>query len=68
MERDRFSQQLKQLEIDLNTLANNVGFFGSSRGAQSLIQGVNLQMEKLKVQIDQLKAKLKIIDTQEEIN
>jgi hypothetical protein len=68
MERDRFSQQLKQLEIDLNTLANNVGFFGSSRGAQSLIQGVNLQMEKLKVQIDQLKAKLKIIDTQEEVN
>jgi hypothetical protein len=68
MERDRIAQHLKQLESDINTLANNVGFFGSSKGAQSLIQGVNVQMEKIKIQIDYLKAKLKIIDSQEEIN
>ena len=48
--------------------ANNVGFFGSSKGAQSLIEGVNAQMEKIKIQIDYLKAKLKIIDSQEEVN
>ena len=35
---------------------------------QSLIQGVNVQMEKIKVQIDYLKEKLKIIDSQEEKN
>lgn len=68
MERDRCAQHLKQLESDINTLANNVGFFGSSKGAQSLIEGVNAQMEKIKIQIDYLKAKLKIIDSQEEIN
>ncbi len=68
MERDRLAQHLKQLESDINTLGNNVGFFGSSKGAQSLIQGVNAQMEKIKVQIDYLKEKLKIIDSQEEIN
>jgi hypothetical protein len=68
MERDRLAQHLKQLESDINTLANNVGFFGSSKGAQSLIQGVNVQMEKIKVQIDYLKEKLKIIDSQEEVN
>ena len=68
LERDRCMQQLKQLEVDLNTLTNNVGFFGSSRGAQTLIQGVNVQMEKIKIQIDYLKSKLKIIDSQEEIN
>jgi len=68
MERDRLSQHLKQLESDFNTLANNVGFFGSSKGAQSLIQGVNVQMEKIKIQIDYLKDKLKIIDSQEEVN
>jgi len=68
MERDRCAQHLKQLENDINTLANNVGFFGTSKGAQSLIQGVNLQMEKIKVQIDYLKEKLKIIDSQEEVN
>jgi len=68
MERDRCAQHLKQLEIDINTLANNVGFFGSSKGAQSLIQGVNSQMDKIKTQIDYLKAKLKIIDSQEEVS
>jgi len=68
MERDRCAQHLKQLENDINTLANNVGFFGSSKGAQSLIEGVNAQMDKIKTQIDFLKAKLKIIDSQEEVN
>ncbi len=68
IEHDRCVQQLKQLESDINTLANNVGFFGSSKGAQSLIQGVNAQMEKIKIQIDYLRAKLKIIESQEEVN
>ena len=68
MERDRLAQHLKQLESDINTLANNVGFFGSSKGAQSLIQGVNAQMEKIKIQIDYYKEKLRIIDSQEEID
>ena len=68
IERDRCSQHLKQLESDINTLANNVGFFGSSKGAQSLIQGVNAQIEKIKSQIDYLKAKIKIIDQQDELN
>lgn len=68
MERDRYAVKLRQLENDINTLTNNVGFFGSSKGAQSLIEGVNDQIEKLKTQIDQLKSKMKIIDEQEEIN
>jgi hypothetical protein len=56
------------LESDINTLTNNVGFFGSSKGAQSLIDGVNDQIDKIRIQIDQLKSKMKIIDEQEEIN
>ena len=68
MERDRCAQHLKQLENDINTLANNVGFFGSSKGAQALIDGVNIQIDKIKVQIDYLKEKIKIIDSQQEIN
>ena len=67
-ERDRYAVRLRQLENDINTLTNNVGFFGSSKGAQSLIDGVNDQIDKLKSQIDQLKSKVKIIDEQEEIN
>jgi hypothetical protein len=67
-ERDRCSQHLKQLESDINTLANNVGFFGSSKGAQSLIQGVNAQIEKIRSQIEYLKAKIKTIDEQDEMN
>jgi hypothetical protein len=65
-ERDRCSQHLKQLEIDMNTLGNNVGFFGSSKGAQTLIQGVNAQIEKIKGQIEYLKSKIRIIDQQDE--
>ena len=68
MERDRYAVRLRQLESDIHTLTNNVGFFGTSEGAQSLIKGVNDQIEKLKIQIDQLKSKVKIIDEQEEIN
>ncbi len=68
LERDKTAQHLKQLESEINTLSNNVGFFGSSKGAQSLIQGVNDQMDKIKVQIDYLKQKLKVIDSTEEIN
>lgn len=67
-ERDRYAQRIKQLEYDINTLANNVGFFGSSEGAQSLVQGVNAQIEKIKSQIEYLKLKLKIIDNQDEVN
>ena len=48
--------------------SNNVGFFGTSKGAQSLIDGVNDQIDKIRIQIDQLKSKVKIIDEQEEIN
>lgn len=67
-ERDRYAVRLRQLENDINTLTNNVGFFGSSKGAQSLIDGVNDQIDKIRTQIDQLKSKMKIIDEQEEIN
>ncbi len=67
-ERDRYAQRIKQLEYDINTLANNVGFFGTSEGAQSLVQGVNAQIENIKSQIDYLKSKMKIIDNQEEVN
>ncbi len=68
LERDRYAVKLRQLEGDINTLTNNVGFFGTSKGAQSLIEGVNEQIEKIKIQIDQLKSKVKIIDEQEEVN
>jgi hypothetical protein len=68
MERDRYAVRLRQLESDITTLANNVGFFGTSEGAQSLIKGVNDQIDKIKTQIDQLKSKVKIIDEQEEVN
>jgi hypothetical protein len=67
-ERDRYALRLRQLESDINTLTNNVGFFGTSEGAKSLVRGVNEQIDKLKIQIDQLKSKMKIIDEQEEIN
>jgi len=65
-ERYRFVQHRKQRESDIKPLGKNVGFFGSSKGAQSLIEGVNAQIEKIKKQIEYLKTKIKIIDEQDE--
>lgn len=67
-ERDRYAQKIKQIETDINTLANNVGFLGSSEGAQSLVQNVNAQIDRLRSQIEYLKSKIKVIDNQDEIN
>lgn len=62
-ERDRCTNRLKQLESELVTLNNNIEFFGTSDGAQSLRDGVTHKMERIQSQIDYLKAKVKIIDT-----
>jgi hypothetical protein len=65
-ERDRYANRLKQLQSDIATLNNNIGFFGSSKGAESLIEGVNIKIEGLNSQIKYLKAKIKIIDNLED--
>jgi len=61
-ERDRNVLRIKQLESDLGTLQNNIGFFGDSEGAQSLAENVQSKIDRITSQIDYLKSKIEIID------
>jgi len=61
-ERDRNVLRIKQLESDLGTLQNNIGFFGDSEGAQSLAENVQSKIDRITSQIDYLKSKIQIID------
>lgn len=61
-ERDRNVSRIKQLESDLGTLQNNIGFFGDSEGAQSLADNVQSKIDRITSQINYLKSKIEIID------
>ncbi|PSK81050.1 DUF349 domain-containing protein [Prolixibacter denitrificans] len=65
-ERDRNVSRIKQLESDLGTLQNNIGFFGDSEGAQSLADNVQSKIDRITSQINYLKSKIEIIDGLEE--
>lgn len=61
-EREKYMIKLKQLESDLGTLENNIGFFANSKNAQALIADLNLKIEDTKEKIVALKEKIRIID------
>ncbi len=61
-ERDKYMNKMKQLENDLVTLENNIGFFANSKNAESLIADVNKKIEVTKQKIELLKEKIRVID------
>ncbi len=61
-EREKYMIKLKQLETDLTLLDNNIGFFANSKNAQALIADVNQKIQDTREKIEQLKAKIRIID------
>ncbi len=61
-ERDKFVSKLKQLENDLITLKNNIGFFANSKNAEALINDVQKKIANNEEQIEYLKEKIRIID------
>ncbi|MBN1821184.1 MAG: DUF349 domain-containing protein [Prolixibacteraceae bacterium] len=62
LERDKYLNQLKQLESDLVLLDNNIGFFAKSKNAEALIADVEKKIERTKEKIELLKKKITIID------
>lgn len=62
LERDKYMTKMKQLENDLVTLENNIGFFANSKNAESLIADVNKKIEVTKQKIELLKEKIRVID------
>lgn len=61
-ERDKYVAKLKQLESDLVTLQNNIGFFASSKNAEALIKDVKQKIKNNEEQIEYLKEKIRVID------
>lgn len=61
-ERDKHAMKLKQLETDLITLKNNIGFFANSKNAEALINDVKRKIAQNEEQIEYLKDKIRVID------
>ena len=61
-EREKLYNRVRQLEQEVATLENNIGFFSKSKGAESLIAEVEEKIVKTKRDIADIIAKIKMID------
>ncbi len=67
-ERDRMYNKVKQLEADIATLENNIGFFAHSKNAESMIRDVQNKIEKAKQEMAETIEKINMIDKQQDNN
>ena len=65
-ERDRLYNKVKQLEADIATLENNIGFFSRSKGAEALIRDVESKIERAKQEMADTIEKIQLIDREQE--
>ena len=61
-ERERLYNRVRQLEQEISTLENNVGFFAKSKGAEVLIAEVQQKIERAKREREEVIAKVQMID------
>lgn len=61
-EKEKLQHKLKQLEGDLILWENNIGFFGRSKNAESLIRDVENKIAKAKEEVKLLKEKIRILN------
>jgi hypothetical protein len=55
-------RQIHQLENDIKTLENNMGFFSASKKANSLLEGIQKSLNASKERLSLLKIKLNELD------
>lgn len=65
-ERDRLYNKVKQLETDIATLENNIGFFSRSKGAEALIRDVENKIARAKQEMADTIEKINLIDNEQE--
>lgn len=65
-ERERLYNKLKQLESDIATLENNIGFFSRSKGAEALIRDVEHKIERAKQEVTATIEKINLIDNSQQ--
>ena len=64
-EREKLYNRVKQLEQEIQTLENNIGFFAKSKGAEAMIATVKEKIEKAKRDMADAIERVKLIDSQE---
>ena len=64
-EREKLFNKVRQMEQDIATLENNIGFFSKSKNAEALIADVREKIERTKRDMQQIIEKIKLIDAQE---
>lgn len=66
-ERERLVWSLEQKQTELQTINNNLGFFNvKSSAGSSLVKDIERRAEKIKVDIQQIKEKIAVIDARQE--
>mgnify|MGYP005794393229 FL=1 len=65
-ERDKPYNKVRQLESDIATLENNIGFFSRSKNAENMIREVEAKIAKAKQEMADTIEKIKLIDVQQE--
>lgn len=61
-EREKLVSKIRQLETDIHTWENNIGFFTKSRKSEGLLKELQSRIEKTKQQLALLQEKLKALD------
>ena len=64
-EREKLFNKVRQMEQDIATLENNIGFFSKSKNAETLIADVREKIERTKRDMQQVIEKIKLIDAQD---
>ena len=64
-EREKLYNRVKQLEQEIQTLENNIGFFAKSKGADALIATVEEKIARAKRDMADAIERVKLIDSQE---
>ncbi|MBO5562778.1 MAG: DUF349 domain-containing protein [Bacteroidales bacterium] len=67
-EKDKLAQKYNQLQQDIQTYENNIGFFGLSKGAETLKAQMLERIDAAKAELKQLEAKIREMVAKEEEN
>lgn len=62
-EREKLVAKIRQLELDVNTYENNIGFIAKSSKSQGLIEELNSKIENTRQRLSLLQEKLKALDS-----
>ena len=58
-EKDKLTQKYNQLQQDIQTYENNIGFFGLSKGAELLKAQMQERIDAAKAELKQLEAQIR---------